>query len=882
MVYILSWWLLIEILGLAALPIAFRALRWLPDRGYAFSKAIGLLIASYLVWLGAITGFLRNDVGGILFTIVAVFGISTFILLKRNNLSEFATILRQKRNTIIIIELLFTIAFIAWVILRAYAPDKIMSAGGEKFMEMAFLNGVLNSPRFPPLDPWLSGFAISYYYFGYVMMGVLTRFTGAPAGIGFELYDALLFSLTAIGVFGIVYNLVAAGRAIWMKSLSPKNVEGDDKEEKPRQPILYGLFGFVLVLIAGNLEGFLEVLHTRGLLSTGFWRWIDIPGLADSPITGSWLPPGGFFACCWRASRVLQDYDLLKQPVGVSPITEFPMFSFLLGDNHPHVLALPFVLLIIALAFNLILRQVSLFSIDEPGGNSEAPSWKVILLTAWRNFFSSEWILLLFYAFCLGSLGFLNTWDMPIYLGLLVLAYGTGEYLRKHKIDLASVLHILMLGISLVVGAVLFYLLFYLSFSSQVGGILPYVFMPTRLPQFLVMFGLFIYVLIWFLVVLAVQKARQEGRKTYWSRFISTWGWIIVGWIAVVLFFLLAIIFAAGSGVLNNPAVQALLGGGSLGQALSEFARERLANPWLMLLLTAMLALTLAALIYKRPSTQPDPLESASSQAMSRTSVDASTSFTLLLVLMGLLLTMSVEILYLRDSFGVRMNTVFKFYYQAWVMFGITSAYSIWWLLNRGKDILRRIGSIFFISSTILLIGAALVYPLIAGYSRVDGFRTTPKLDGTANLAAANPDDWAAIAWLKNNVTGVPVILEAPGKSYNYEGRISAFSGFPAVLGWAYHEGQWRGNFDQQSLREPDIQTIYTTRSGDQALELLRKWGVKYVIVGETEINYIQQLCADPNRACNLSLALSKFDTVLTPVFQQGNTTIYVVPDSTN
>ena len=171
---------------------------------------------------------------------------------------------------------------------------------------------------------------------------------------------------------------------------------------------------------------------------------------------------------------------------------------------------------------------------------------------------------------------------------------------------------------------------------------------------------------------------------------------------------------------------------------------------------------------------------------------------------------------------------------------------------------------------------------MIAGYSRVDGFRTTPKLDGTANLAAANPDDWAAIAWLKNNVTGVPVILEAPGKSYNYEGRISAFSGFPAVLGWAYHEGQWRGNFDQQSLREPDIQTIYTTRSGDQALELLRKWGVKYVIVGETEINYIQQLCADPNRACNLSLALSKFDTVLTPVFQQGNTTIYVVPDSTN
>jgi uncharacterized membrane protein len=290
----------------------------------------------------------------------------------------------------------------------------------------------------------------------------------------------------------------------------------------------------------------------------------------------------------------------------------------------------------------------------------------------------------------------------------------------------------------------------------------------------------------------------------------------------------------------------------------------------------------LASLFLSKNSIPSDQMESTGTQAMNKTKVDASASFTLLLILMGLLLTMSVEILYLRDSFGVRMNTIFKFYYQAWVMFGIASAYGVWWIFNRGKNVLGRIGRMIFFSSTILIIGAALVYPVIAGYSRVDGFRSTPKLDGTANLAAANPDDWAAIAWLKNNVTGVPVILEAPGKSYNYEGRISAFSGFPAVLGWAYHEGQWRGNYDQQSLREPDIQTIYTTRSGDQALELLRKWGVKYVIVGDTEINYIQQLCSDPNRACNLSLALNKFDTVLTPVFQQGNTTIYAVPDSTN
>mgnify|MGYP001767357633 CR=1 FL=1 len=98
------------------------------------------------------------------------------------------------------------------------------------------------------------------------------------------------------------------------------------------------------------------------------------------------------------------------------------------------------------------------------------------------------------------------------------------------------------------------------------------------------------------------------------------------------------------------------------------------------------------------------------------------------------------------------------------------------------------------------------------------------------------------------------------------------------MLGWAYHEAQWRGNYDEQGRREPDIQTIYTTKDADLALSLLQRWGVKYVIVGQTEMTYIQQLCSDTSRACNLTRALRKFDTTLTGVFSQGNLTIYQVP----
>ncbi len=880
MIYVFGWWLIAEILGLAALPVAFRCLRWLPDRGYTSSKALGLLIASYLLWLGAMTGFLHNNSGGILFAILAVFGISAYLILKGPHYREFWDFLRQNKRMIAVVEILFLSAFIAWAIVRAYAPDKIMSAGGEKFMEMAFLNGVLNSQRFPPMDVWLSGFAISYYYFGYVMMGLLTRFSGAPAGVGFELYDALLFALTISGVFGIVFNLVAVGSKAPFSKPQPqrpkKSVAAIPKAESQRLqassysvdwPILYGLLGSLMVVVMGNLEGLFESLYSRGILPDRFWRWLDIPGLLGSQVTGSWAPGGGFFGCCWRASRVLQDYDLAGQPIGISPITEFPMFSFLLGDNHPHVLALPFVLLCIGLAFNLLLRQIHMINpaVDDQSFSFWHGFWPQI-----REQLVENWALLLFYAFCLGALGFLNTWDMPIYLGLVALAYGAGEYARRRVLDWQLVLKTILLAVSLLIGAVVIYLLFYFGFSSQAGGILPYVFKSTRLPQYLVMFGPFIFIIAWYLVTLTALKSRQDGKRVVLRSTLAAWGWVLVACLAVTALFLFAILLAANADQLQNPIVQNMLGGGSLSQAMQRFLSDRFANPWLFLLLTGLLALSVANIA------QADPGAPGEAEIVPP---DASGLFSLLLILVGIALTLSVEFFYLRDSFGVRMNTIFKFYYQAWILLGCASAYAVWWLLHRSQAVLGTFYRSLFLVGAVSLVSAGLIYSLIGTTTRVDGLRGEPNLDGESSLASNNPDDWAGIAWLRENAVGTPVVLEAPGKSYTYEGRISAFSGYPAVLGWAIHESQWRGNYDEQGKREPDIQTIYSTKSGNLALELLHKWNVKYVIVGQSEMNYIQQLCAEPSLACNLTRALQKFETTLTPVFQQGNLTIYQVPE---
>jgi len=879
MIQILIWWLLMQILGWLALPTAMRIFRWLPDRGYSFSKALGLLLVSYFLWMGASTGLLNNDLGGILFSFLLVAAISTWFYLrcKATILPDIRSFLRDKWKLIVTVEVLFAVVLVGWAIFRAYVPFKIENTSGEKFMETAFQNAILRSNHFPPLDPWLSGFGISYYYFGYVMLAMLTRLSGAVSGVAFDLYDSLLFALTFIGSFGLVYNMVAF-------SLQRRHKEGDVPPSSG-PPLAAGVLGGMLVTVMSNLEGVLESLHASGVLPDSFWNWINIPDLAKATVTGSWYP-GDVFWWWWHASRVLADQGLLGQKV-TQPIDEFPFFSFLLGDNHPHVLALPFVLLCIGLAFNLLLRQIGkkqTTAMEDSGSEPQprSPWWNPVAFAL-----DNDWLLFVFSALILGSLGFLNTWDLPIYLGVVMLAYGMGQVMLKGRLDRETVLRSISFGVGLGVLSVLLYFFFYLSFSSQAAGVLPYVFPPTRLPQYLVMFGTFILLIGCFLVAYIRQPGEQRGQHL---KLALTWFWRIL-LVCIGLYLLILLLIALVLFIINPPpessmaaTLQTVLGGMSLGQAFGASISARLRDPWLMLLLSALLALVLAnvgSLLKKQPA-----MEEPQAAEISPPSSISSDAFVFILIFTGLALTLVVEFLYLRDSFGVRMNTVFKFYYQAWVMMGCASAYGIWWLLDRLEKPLSRV---LFAFGAALFIGLGLVYTVMAIPSRAGDFKGTANLDGASSIAMSNPDDWAAIQWLDANaeqglpVGSVPVILEAPsvppwGGSYTYEGRISAFSGFPTVLGWAGHEGQWRGSYDEQSRREPDIATIYTTSDGQTTLALLHKWNVSYVILGSSELSYIQHVCSQSGSSCTTSSALKKFDMLLQPVFSQGQVTIYKVP----
>ena len=238
----------------------------------------------------------------------------------------------------------------------------------------------------------------------------------------------------------------------------------------------------------------------------------------------------------------------------------------------------------------------------------------------------------------------------------------------------------------------------------------------------------------------------------------------------------------------------------------------------------------------------------------------------LLLAAIGALLTLGTEFAFIIDGFGDRMNTVFKFYYQAWALWSVVAAFGVYYLLA-GSSRLNLIGRTVAGSVIGLVLLLGMFYPVMGIQTKVQDLNGTPTLDVMQYTGRYVPDELAAVQWFNQFVPGTPVILEAPGEEYNAgTSRISTWTGLPTVVGWAGHEGQWRGNYDIQGPRVDDVNEIYSTSDTARALMLLQQYQVRYVIVGPSE-----QQQYKPQ-------ALAKFAQLLPIAFQQGAVTVYEVP----
>lgn len=348
----LGLFLVIEVVGLAAAPLTALVLGRLPGAGLGFSKILGLLLVTWLVWIAGalhIAPYGKGLIIGVL-VLVAATGVLVGLRLRSLDPDRGSKRLRRlalpedpvRRRLFWGAELVFAATFAAGALFAAHAPDVWNT---EKPMDMAFITAINASDHFPPHDPWMSGETLNYYYLGHVALAWPLQLLSLRPDAGYLLSWGLLLALTATAVYTFSGTLWAAART----ALGERAPRGG--------PVLAGLVAAALVAILGNLAG--------------VRAWIRAE---DPPTDYAWFDP----------SRVIPD-----------TINEFPSFSFILGDLHAHVIALPFTVLAIAFAMQIALAG--------PRGDA-----------LWRSVSEA-----LAAALAIGMLYAINSWSYPVAAGLL-------------------------------------------------------------------------------------------------------------------------------------------------------------------------------------------------------------------------------------------------------------------------------------------------------------------------------------------------------------------------------------------------------------------------------------------------------------------------------
>jgi YYY domain-containing protein len=697
------WWLVLEGLGLMALPLTFRLFSARAGHGYVFGKVIGLLLVSYVAWL---SGFAGMPFAAALWSAVALFAGLNAVLAWQGRAALAAWARSSALRTILIQDALWTAGFLYFAWQRSLWPPIVDQ---EKYMDFAFFNTLQRTNVMPPEDPWMSGMPFNYYYFGYLMFANLARLVGLPSFVSYNLCVA------TIG--GLAFAELAAIGLTLTRRLS--------------LAVLTGAMGILL----GNLDGFLQLVETGGLTAFNYFRSTRIIG-------------------------------------GDSTINEFPYFTTIHGDLHPHFLVLPVQILLLG----LLLDPERFRNVGERGFKSFRDLWPFVPVT-----------------FVLGTMVAISIWELPV-------AAMTTFLLMQRHLSMRPLLtwRRLQLGVASVVmvgvGYVL-YLPFYLHFVAPPSGVGAKV-ATTSLREFFIVFGALLAAPALYLVAKVGPKlsVRPDLRQ------------LVGALVALVV----VVAYLAGNAVL--------------------------------VVLLALVAATLVAI---------DAADDGDGRAP------------LLLILAASVALLACELVYLKDPYGdrlYRMNTVFKLYLQAWVLLSIAGPWCVLQLFDRAwlarparRAALVTVGSLLL---------ASCAYPVGVTATRVVHRMSAPTLDGNEYLQREHPDDFAAIQWIRGHVTGLPVILEASGNPYSYYARFSSNTGLPTIMGWANHEGLWRGHETAVGKRHNDVLAMYNAATLEEITPLLDQYHVKYIVVGELE------------RKDYPEAGLQKFNT-LRVVFTRGDTTIY-------
>jgi YYY domain-containing protein len=590
---------------------------------------------------------------------------------------------------------------------------------------------------------------------------------------------------------------------------------------------MVGLAAAFFVVLMGNLTPVIQIIG--GLLVVG-------GKTPPSSIPGVTALKQLFTAIVGVAKGTLAlppfDYWDKSTRVIAKTINEFPYFSFLFADIHPHMIDMTFTVLALALLLNLVLG----------GKRSEDND------TLWERL-----LRFLMLPIILGVLGPTNTWDLPTYLGIAFCAFLLQGFVSTRRVQLVPAIARFAVVAVLSVA-------FYWPFHSHYQSISLGIGLTTEgsaLPEMLAVWGFFLFVIPTGLWMQLLANRARTGVVRFWRVVLRN--------------------FAYLPDLLDHLA--SFIGRSARGYTLAQ------ATFWGVLLLAVLLALLrqfTAALLL--------PLTAMAALTLLRDDLEPEEQVTNLVSFTGLLILLGVEIIYLKDFLGGgdyrRMNTVFKFHMQSWVLLGIALGVGLprLWAWVRGWR--SAAGRTLWRVTFVILLASGALYPILATPARVlqrfpQGVPPIGTLDGLAYMTTGVynwPDDkhpielkydYDAIQWLWKNVPGTPVIAEGRIDYYREGGmRISSFTGLPTLLG--QHQGEQRYDW-QVGERDGLAKNLYDSPDIARAQQLITQLNIRYIYVGQLE-RYVYN-----------AAGLQKFDQMvkqgmLTVAYENDKVRIYQVP----
>jgi len=753
--YFMTWWFTVFALGLTFMPLSYMIFRRFWDCGWIFSKAVGIGITAWMVWFLSSCHILKFTKAGIWVCLVIALAANIALLVYqiRRKLIKIAS---GSILNMLITEAVFLVVFALWVYLKCFKPEAYGTT--EKLMDFGFMQAMFKSEYMPPEDMWLSGHDLNYYYVGQFVATYLSKLSGVGVEYGYN----LMLMMVAAFAFSMPASITAnACRDMFVD----EHRKGSFAEQL--FPVFAGGLAGVAVCFTGNMH---YVIYAR------FIPWLrTMLGLDQMASSTGYSFPGYWFP---NATR----YIGYNPDTNDKTIHEFPLYSFVLGDLHAHVINIMFVLTVAAVLYaylqyrreNMNNARLNCIYVSGPGsvtasagkpagkdqGRKKKEAESIWDRTIWgipgclKETFNPAIILT---GFFIGLFHTTNFWDFPIYFvvaGAVILFSNAVIY----NFSLTACKLTLFHAITVFVTAKLVCLPFTLKFH-QISTSVQLCDNHTPLYQLAILWGLPTITLIVFIAAL-IRNQVQDG-------------------------------------------VYTLTG-----------------------------------------DKQEDGQKPGKSVALFRfiANMNISDMFMVIIGLCALGLVLIPEVIYVKDIYSgdyKRANTMFKLTYQSYILFGVSMSYFLIKLLFYTRKKGRRVFAVIMLVLLLMTVGYFdnSTKAWFGDWKNAENYKG---LNAGEYLKDVNMEDYEATNWINEHIEGRPVMLEVNGDSYTDYCRVSVRTGLPTLLGWRTHEWLWQsdetGGLPQVvSERNDDVQTIFTSYDVSKVTKLIEKYDVSYIYVGKLE-----------------------------------------------